>query len=305
VSKASSVKARGPVALAVTGGVRKGRLAVAVVRRRGVAASGSVTVTVKGKVRALKRYGAALGGDRASGAACKGIEALLGRPLRRAGIAAADLRAAGQAAGARLCGRPYPAGAEAVLAKLALGGAPSGGGLTPRPQPAPPPAGDGTTNECSNGIDDDGDGQVDAPSERHPRPDPGCMNANDRSENSEVPLQCNAGAGVGDDRSVLQIGIDDGCGEFVEVSVYAAPNAFVCDIGASAGNWVCLIAHGHAFAETRDAIGAETADLQIGLNADADCSVPVTIVLSRRNFEVAELVTPIAGCGEAAPRTGA
>ena len=100
---------------------------------------------------------------------------------------------------------------------------------------------------------------------------------------------------------MLQIGINDGCGSFVEVAVYAAPNAFVCDIAASAGNWVCVIAHGHAYADTRNATDAEMADLTIGLNGDANCAVPATIVLTRRNLEVAELVTPIARCGQAAP----
>jgi hypothetical protein len=123
------------------------------------------------------------------------------------------------------------------------------------------------------------------------------MNANDSTETGEVPLSCNAGAGVGDDKTVLQIGINDGCGSFVEVAVYAAPTAFVCDIGASAGNWVCVIAHGHAYADTRNAVEADMADLTIGLNGDVDCSVPATIVLHRRNFEVAELVTPVARCG--------
>ena len=120
-------------------------------------------------------------------------------------------------------------------------------------------------------------------------------------ETGEVPLNCNAGASLGDDPSVLQIGINDGCGSFVEVAVYAAPNAFVCDIAASAGNWVCVIAHGHAFADTRNATDAEMADLEIGLTGAANCAVPATIVLTRRNFEVAELVTPIARCGQAAP----
>jgi hypothetical protein len=153
---------------------------------------------------------------------------------------------------------------------------------------------------CSNGKDDDGDGQVDAPSERKLRPDPGCMNANDSTEAGEVPLTCNAGAGVGEDPSQLQIGINDGCGSFVDVAVYAAPTAFVCDVAASAGNWVCVIAHGHPFAETRTA-AADMADLTIGLNGPADCAVPATIALTRPNLEVAELVTPIARCGQAAP----
>jgi hypothetical protein len=175
--------------------------------------------------------------------------------------------------------------------------------VMPRPSPGGGGSGGGggATNQCSNGVDDDGDGQVDAPSERRLRPDPGCMNANDSTEAGEVPLTCNAGAGVGEEPTQLQIGINDGCGEFVEVSVYAAPSAFVCDIAASAGNWVCVIAHGHPFAETRNATGAEMADLTISLNGPVDCAVPATIVLTRRTLEVAELVTPIARCGQAAP----
>ena len=242
VPKQAKLKAAAPAGIAVTGAVKKGKLAVAVVRPRG-AGAGDVKLTIKGgKAKGLKRYAAALGGDTATGSICKTLSVLT-KPLQKAALSAADLRAVGQAASARLCGKPLPAGAQAVLTRLGLGSAPQGGinppgGIVPTMPnpPKPPPAGDGTTNECSNGIDDDGDGQVDAPSERKLRPDPGCMNANDRSENSEVALDCNAGAGVSeDDQSVLQIGINDGCGAFVEVAVYASPEAFVCDIQASAG----------------------------------------------------------------------
>jgi hypothetical protein len=82
--------------------------------------------------------------------------------------------------------------------------------------------------------------------------------------------------------------------------VYAAPNAFVCDIQASAGTWNCVIANGHAYAETRNA-AADQADLQIGLNGDADCAVPATIVLYRPDFTVSELAGPIGGCGAPPP----
>ena len=297
VTKKSSVKARGAAAVAVAGSAKKGRLAVAVVRRRGTAASGAVTLTVKGRAKGVKTYAAALAGAKAPAAACKSAASLLAKPLQAAGISAADLKAVGAAAAARVCGKSLPAGASAVLNRLGLGAAQSGGIAPPAPPASPPPASGTPTNQCSNGIDDDGDGQVDASSERQLRPDPGCMNANDPTETGEVPLACNAGAGVGDDRSVLEIGINDGCGAFVEVAIYAAPNAFVCDIAASAGNWVCVIAHGQAYADTRNATDAEMAGLTIGLNGDADCAVPVTIVLYRRNFEVAELVTPIGGCG--------
>ncbi len=310
VAKKTPVKVKAPAGVAVVGAATKGRLAVAVIGRRGVAATGAVKVKVKGKAKRVQSFSSALAGGAAPAAACKTLAALLSKPLAAAGIAKADLRAVGAATAARLCGKPLPAGAQAILDRLGLGATPatSGGLTTPGTGRPKPPAGGGggggggATNQCSNGIDDDGDGQIDAPSERELRPDPGCMTANDTTENSEVavPAGCNAGAGVGDDKTVLQIGINDGCGEFVEVAVYAAPNAFVCDIAASAGNWVCVIAHGHAFAETRTA-AADMADLQIGLLGPANCAVPATIVLSRPNLEVAELVTPIARCGEAAP----
>ena len=293
VGKRASVKAAAPGGIVVTGSAKKGRLGVAVMHRRGVVAGGEVKLSVKGKVRGLT-VGAV------PGSACKGLAALLTRPLQGGGLAKGDVRALGAAAAAKACGKPF---SQALLDRLGLGAPPptSGGLVTPRPSPpGGGGGGGGSTNQCSNGVDDDGDGQTDAPSERKPRPDPGCMNANDSSEAGEVPLACNAGAGVGDDPSQLQIGINDGCGSFVEVAVYAAPSAFVCDVAASAGNWVCVIAHGHPFAETRTA-AAEMADLTIGLNGPADCSVPATIVLTRPNLEVAELVTPIARCGQAAP----
>jgi hypothetical protein len=291
VGKKASVKAKAPAGVAVLGGAKKGKLGVAVAHRRGVVARGMVTLKVKGKVRGLKTS--------APGSACKTLPALLTKSLRGAGLGGADLKALGAATAARACGKPF---SQSVFDRLGLGAAPPASGGIAKPRPSQPGGGGGgaPTNQCSNGIDDDGDGQVDAPSERKLRPDPGCMNANDSTEAGEVPLSCNAGAGVGDDRTVLEVGINDGCGSFVEVAVYAAPTAFVCDIGASAGNWVCVIAHGHAYADTRNAVDAEMADLTIGLDGDVDCSVPATIVLTRRNFEVAELVTPVARCGEEA-----
>jgi hypothetical protein len=288
VGKKAKVRAKAPNRIAVTGSAKKGRLGVAVMHRRGVVAGGAVILTVKGKVRALKT-------GAVPARACKSLSSLLVKPLQGGGVATGDLKALGAAAAARACGKPF---SQALFDRLGLGNPPPTSGGLATPRPSQPGGGGGATNQCSNGIDDDGDGQVDAPSERKLRPDPGCMNANDSTEAGEVPLNCNAGAGVGDDRTVLQIGINDGCGSFVEVAVYAAPTAFVCDIGASAGNWVCVIAHGHAYADTRNAVDADMADLTIGLNGDVDCSVPATIVLTRRNFEVAEMVTPVARCGE-------
>jgi hypothetical protein len=290
--------AQAPAALAVTGAAKRGRLAIAVIRPRGTYGAGSVAVKLRGgRAKGAKRFVAALDGGSA-GAACKTLGTLLGKPLRTGGLAAGDVRAVGAAAAARLCGKPVPEAAAGVLARLGLGAPVAGGGgsLDPGGSQTPPPApgGGGSANQCANGVDDDGDGQIDAAGERALRPDPGCMNANDPSEAGEVPVPagCNAGAGVGDEPSRLNVGINAGCGSFTEVAVYAAPNAFVCDIQASAGAWNCVIANGQAYAETRTT-AADEADLQIGLNGAVNCAVPATIVLYRPDLSVAELVTPV------------
>jgi hypothetical protein len=309
--KVSLRVATAPAGVAIAGAAKRGRLAVAVTRRRGVGAAGSVSISVKGaKAKGLRSYTSALAGGTAPGAACTTLGALLGKPLQSAGIAAADLRAIGAAAAARLCGKPFPSGAPGVLARLGLGTTPSGsgGGSLHPGGGAPAPGGGGGIGggaECANGIDDDHDGQVDAPSERKLRPDPGCMNANDPTEAGEVPVPAacaaSSGAGVGDDQTVLQVGINDGCGTFTEVAVYAAPTSFSCTIFTQANNFACVIAHGQPFADTRNATDADQADIEIDLTGNASCGVPATIVLMRRNFEVAELVTPIARCGTTKP----
>jgi hypothetical protein len=298
---------KAPAAVAVIGSARRGRLAIAVVRPAGTYGSGSVTVKVRGKAKAVRRFATALAGDVAPRPACKTLGSLLGKSLRSGGLAAGDLRTVGGAVGARMCGKALPAGAAGVLAKLGLGSAPTGGSLNPGgggQHSPPPPSGGGLTNQCANGIDDDGDGQIDAASERKLRPDPGCMNANDATESGEVPVAaaCAASSGValGDEPSRLNVGINSNCGSFTQVAVYAAPNAFVCDIQASAGNWTCVIANGQAYAETRNS-AAEMADLQISLNGDASCAVPATVVLYRPDFTVSELIEPIDGCGTPKP----
>ena len=302
VPKKAKVKlAQAPAAVTVSGSAKRGRLAIAVTRPRGTFGSGSVSVKVRGgKPKGVRRFAAAVTGGSAPRAACKTLGTLLSKPLQTGGVAAGDLKLVGGAVAARLCGKPAPGAAAGVLARLGLGTAPGDGGLNPGGGGShTPPA--GPTNQCSNGIDDDKDGQIDAASEKKLRPDPGCMNANDATEAGEVPVPaaCAASSGVslGDEPSKLNVGINGGCGSFVEAAVYGQPSAFVCDIQASAGNWVCVIAHGHPFADTRNAIAADMADLQIGLNGPANCGVPATVVLYRSDFTVSELVEPIEGCG--------
>jgi hypothetical protein len=307
--KVSLRVSKAPAAVAVIGSVKRGRLAIAVVRPRGTFGVGSVSMKVRGgKAKGVRRIAAALAGGAAPPAACKTLGRLLGKPLQTAGLAATDLRTVGAAVGARLCGKPAPAGAGEALARLGLGTGSGGGGLEPGGggsghTPPPPPT--GSLNQCSNGVDDDHDGQIDALSEDKLRPDPGCMNANDSTEAGEVPVPAacaaSSGASIGDEPSRLNISINDGCGSFTEAAVYAAPRAFVCDIQASAGAWVCVIDHGQSYAETRNATAADMADLQIGLNGNVNCAVPATIVLYRSDFTVSELVKPVDGCGARKP----
>jgi hypothetical protein len=313
VPKKAKVKlAQAPAAVAVSGSAKRGRLAIAVTRPRGTYGDGAVSVKVRGgRAKGVRRFAAAVTGGSAPRAACKTLGTLLSKPLQTGGVAAGDLKLVGGAVAARLCGKPASGAAAGVLARLGLGSAPGGGGLNPggggaHTPPPPPPS--GPTNQCSNGIDDDKDGQVDAASEKQLRPDPGCMNANDPTEAGEVPVPaaCAASSGVsiGEDASHLNVGINGGCGSFVEAAVYAQPSAFVCDIQASAGTWLCVIAHGQPFAETRNATAADMADLQISLNGPANCGVPATVVLYRSDFTVSELVEPIQGCGEVPPPAG-
>jgi hypothetical protein len=283
-----------PAGVTVAGGAKGGRFAVAVVRPRGVAATGKVVLSVRG--RGVKTFPAALGGGSA-GAACKTLGKLLGKRLKGAG----DVRGLGAVLAARLCGRPAPAGADALLARLGLGARPAGssapgpGGIvTPRPGggggTTPPPSGGG--RPCDNGADDDGDGQVDWA-------DPGCLHAGDPSETGEVPVsaECAASSGPGQsggDPTQLFVGINSGCGTFIEVTVNAAPGAESCQAVTSEGGWECTV-----FAPLASASGktpTDLLDMPIQLTGPAECDQPVTIALYRSGGEVAELIEPIGGC---------
>ncbi len=227
-SGVKSVKPKStPAGVTVAGGVKNGRLAVAVVRPRGVAASGKVVFTVGGgKAKGVKTFGAALDSGRVS-AGCGDLTALLSRRLK----GNVDVKGLAGVLAAKLCGKAVPAGAADLLSRLGLGALPAGpavpttpapaqgapGGTLTRPgagSPAPtptvtPPA--GGKRVCDNGLDDDGDGQTDWE-------DPGCLDAGDSTENSEVPVsaECAAssGLGMGDDPTAIGVGINGGCGTF-------------------------------------------------------------------------------------------
>ena len=308
-SGAKSVKVKSaPAGVTVAGGVKKGRLAVAVVRPRGVAAAGKVVFTVGGKLKGVKTFPEALDGGKAPG--CSDLAGLLGKRLK----GTADMKALAPVLAARLCGKTAPAGAADVLGKAGLGAAaapapggssapaPAGGTITrpgsgpsrpgtnptPTATPTPtPPA--GTKRACDDGLDNDADGQTDWQ-------DPGCSDAGDTTENSEVPVsaECAAssGVGMGDDPTWLGAGINQGCGTFTTVEVDVAPGIETC--GANNG-FECTVFDPIASA-TRKAGATDMVDVDLHLKAPVDCAKPATIAFFRPNGEVAELRAPVHNC---------
>src|SRR5215217_1084822 len=81
VTFASGIKsvrvASAPAGVTVAGGVKGGKLAVAVIHPRGVAASGKIKLTVKGKAKGVRTIAAALDGGKAPD--CKDLAGLLSK----------------------------------------------------------------------------------------------------------------------------------------------------------------------------------------------------------------------------------
>lgn len=304
-SGVTSVKVKSaPAGVTVTGGVKKGRLAVAVVRPRGAAAKGKVVLKVKGKPKGTKTFAAALTSGRVS-AGCSDLAGLLSKRLK----GSADVKALGGVLAAKLCGKPAPAGADAVLAKLGLGAAapappatpsgslagPGSGSLTPPsvkpgPTPTPPPGG---KRACENGADDDGDGQTDWQ-------DPGCSDAGDTTENSEVPAgaECaaNSGIGMGEDPTELGVGINTGCGMFEVVEIDVAPGVEACRAMTAENNFDCKIYAPIAYASARDGRATDIMDVALTLTGPVQCAKPYTIALHRPGGQVAELQGTVRNC---------
>src|SRR3954454_19066706 len=127
-SGVKSVKVKSaPAGVTVAGGVRGGKLAIAVIRPRGVAASGKVKLTIKGKAKGVKTIAAALNGGKAPN--CKDLAGLLSKRLK----GSADVKGLANVLAAKLCGTAAPDNAAQVLAALGLGPAP----VPPAPPAAP------------------------------------------------------------------------------------------------------------------------------------------------------------------------
>jgi hypothetical protein len=276
---------------------------VAVVRPRGVAASGKVVLTLRGKAKAVKRFPAALDGGKAAG--CADLGALLAKRLK----GSADMKALAPVVAAKLCGKPAPPGADQVLSKLALGpeqkpasklggqgpgaprpgtGRPGTGAPAPTPTPAP------SKPQCANNADDDGDGQTDF----H---DPGCLSPEDTSENSEVPVpaECaqSSGVSVGEDRSKAFAAVNHGCGEFEAIEIHVPPGIVGCEIITADKNFGCELVELFAWAASKDGRPTDLADVLLDIHGHVTCDKLATIALHRPNGEVAELREQVQNCG--------
>jgi len=309
-SGARAVKVKSaPAGVTVAGGVAKGRLAVAVLRPRGVAASGKVVFTAGGKVKRLKTFARALDGGKLSG--CGDLGALLGRRLK----GKADVKALGSVLAAKLCGTTAPPDAADVLARLGLGpahaapapgsgaAAPAGGGTVARPGGGParpgatptPTPGTGSKKACADGLDNDGDGQTDWE-------DPGCSDAGDTTEDSEVPASAacaeSSGLGMVDDPTEIDVGINPGCGTFYEAEVQVAPGVAAC---VTANNdYECSVSDpfGVATLKTGERDGV---DMTVQLKGPVDCARKATIALYKRDGIVTELQEPVGDCATLPP----
>jgi hypothetical protein len=291
-----------PAGVTVAGGVKKGRLAVAVVRPRGVAASGKVVFTLRGKAKGVKTFGAALDGGKA-GAACKDLGPLLSKRLK----GTADMRALSPVVTAKLCGKAAPADAPAVLQRLGLGAPPlQQGSLKPPPPPAQPrPSGGATARPaptptatpvpggrpCDNDRDDDGDGQTDWE-------DPGCTDAGDKTEDSEVPVSAacaeEAAIRMGEDPTEFGVGINGACGQFWSVEIDLAPGVLSC----TANNGLeCTVFDpiADASVDIKDP-EATMVDVSLVLKGPVNCDKPYTIAFWRRNGPTAELYEKVRNC---------
>ena len=132
----------------------------------------------------------------------------------------------------------------------------------------------GVKKACDNDLDDDGDGQTDWE-------DPGCTDAGDTTENSEIPAPaaCAATSGIGmtDDPTELTVGINPECGPFWEAEVQVEPGVASCTAN---NDYECVvydpIASAHKYDGQRDAV-----DMTLQLKGPVDCAKKATIALNR------------------------
>ncbi|MBJ7331562.1 MAG: hypothetical protein JHC95_16835 [Solirubrobacteraceae bacterium] len=321
--------AKGPKGVAVFGAVDgKGRFAVALVSPKG-AKTGAVKLKAGGRLKASTKLTGLLSSSRtlpATACVTGGPAAGLRKVIRAGALSAADAKAVGAALQRRACGQAATSADTALFQRVGLkvpaagpkgtggppppaGGASTGGGKVATPSTWPggktPPAGGGGDapgefqGACKDGKDNDGDGQTDARGEGT-NPDPGCMNGNDASENSEKPVsaECAQASGVsagGDDPKEVFAAVNSGCGSFVEMTVSVQPGILTCTAMTGDNTWSCANDKGVAWAfGTFTTSGPkEIVDMPITLTGPVDCTKPATIALHRADLTVEELVEPV------------
>src|SRR5690349_4815403 len=244
-----------PKGVIVLGSAKGGKAAVAIARPRG-AAAGKVVLKFKGKPKKVPAK-----------SACKDLGKLLGRTL--AGPRANGL---GAVLAARACGKPDPAGAADLLAKLGLGPAQQQGSGKPN------------TNAGSGG------GSLQRPPAKPavtPAPGPSVPS---------VPAACAESSYVsqGDDSKALFVGINQGCPAFTQVTVEVGAAITSCEAITSEQNFTCGVAGGKAIAKggTTDMI-----DMPLGLAAAANCAVNAKVTFTLAAGGTQQLNEPIVNCG--------
>jgi hypothetical protein len=207
-ARSVSVKSA-PKGVIVLGSAKRGKAAVAIARPRGSAA-GKVVLKFKGKPKKVSTK-----------SACKDLGKLLGRRL--SGPSATGL---GAVLAARACGKPDPAGAADLLAKLGLGPAPQQNTAKPN------------TNSGSGGG-----------SLQRPPVKPGATPTPGPSVPS-VPAACGESSYVsqGDDQKSLFVGINQGCPAFTQVTVEVGATVSACEAITSAHDFTCSVVGGKAVA---------------------------------------------------------
>ena len=311
-----------PRGVIVTGGARGGRLAIAAALPSGhVPGGGPVTVRLTGRSRprvsgALTVRDTLLAPPAQSAAVCPSrsvLEAVLSRGLKPR----AAQRALGHALATRLCGGQLDAGTAAAIVKLGLrvpaaggGGTPPPGGTTGTPPPGgttgtpppggttggPPPPGGGTQGpQCSDGIDNDGDGQIDAVSQHGAHPDPGCTDGSDNSENSEAPLPaaCRDALNIGtadNDKSFI-VGVNGSCGQVKSVFFDVESAVTDCQVlTVSDNSGTCQVTDGHAVATLQKP--ADQTDIMGHLANPWTCAQKTVVALTLADGSVIEGAPP-------------
>ena len=212
---------------------------------------------------------------------------------------------------AKLCGRAAPADAAEVLAGSVW--APPGAAGAARPAPAAGGAVDGPRGPvraagparrrprrrahaapagkraCDDDLDNDGDGQTDWE-------DPGCSDAGDTSENSEVAAGAECAASsfltMTDDPTEINVGINPGCGAFWEAEVQVAPGVASCTAN---NDYECNVYDPFASASLKDG-ERDGVDMTLQLKGPVDCAKKATIALYRLDGRAVELQEPVENC---------